>query len=432
MTPENNPLDYQELQQGTLEGLAEDEARVREEENKLLEQTQKKINKAQLIASKNVINKLNNTIIRMDQELNNALAFRENYLGMAPQSEDIPSWEIDHTKTANEEPNIPVLMTSDYHIGELVRPEEIGDVNCYNLRVAEERIKRLAKGVVAKIGKKPVPMLYLLRLGDMVNGELREEDIRTNAADPNVCSKICAQYEAALIKELLKAAKRIRIISTPGNHGRKCKKPESKNIMNNYDMQVTTYLELLFMDNKRVDFFSPPSGEAYFKIYNTRFLAMHGDRTGVRGGGTGFIGVSATIAKGEKKTRTSYGVDGKSVDHLLIGHFHTPLELEHTIANSSLVGHNQYARDLKLEHAHPSQTLFWVHPKYGVVDKSLIYVSHKEELKEDKKIYYNTRANKKDESGYIAPYTVIEGKKNNSGRLIAEKKKQDGHQRTGS
>ena len=423
---------YDELEQGTLEGLGEDEARIQEEENKLLEQTQKKINEAQLKASKNVINKLNNTIIRMDQELNNVLAFRENYLGLAPQTEDIPKWEIDRTKTANEEPNIPVLLTSDYHIGELVKPEEIGDVNCYNLRVAEERIKRLAKGVLAKIGKKPIPMLYLLRLGDMVNGELREEDIRTNVVDPNACARICAQYEAALIKELLKVAKRIRIISTPGNHGRKCKKPESKNIMNNYDMQVTTYLELMFIDNKRIEFSSPPSGEAYFEIYNTKFLAMHGDRTGVRGGGTGFIGVSATIAKGEKKTRTSYGVDGKSVDHLLIGHFHTPLELEHTIANSSLVGHNQYARDLKLEHAHPSQTLFWVHPKYGVVDKSLIYVSHKEELKEDKKIYYNTRANKKDESGYIAPYTVIEGKKRDSVRIVAEKNKRDSNQRTGS
>lgn len=432
MTPENNPMDYQELQQGTLEGLGEDEALIQEEQNKITAKTRKKIAEAKLKASQRSLNNYDNLIVQLVLDKERALAFRENYLGMAPQTEDIPSWEIDHTKTANEEPNIPVLMTSDYHIGELVRPEEIGDVNCYNLRVAEERIKRLAKGVVAKIGKKPVPMLYLLRLGDMVNGELREEDIRTNTADPNVCSKICAQYEAALIKELLKTAKRIRIISTPGNHGRKCKKPESKNIMNNYDMQVTTYLELLFMDNKRVDFFSPPSGEAYFKIYNTRFLAMHGDRTGVRGGGTGFIGVSATIAKGEKKTRNSYGVDGKSVDHLLIGHFHTPLELEHTIANSSLVGHNQYARDLKLEHAHPSQTLFWVHPKYGVVDKSLIYVSHKEELKEDKKLYYNTRANKKDESGYIAPYTVIEGKRRDPNRLAAEKKKQDGRQRTGS
>lgn len=424
---------FDELQQGTLEGLGEDEALIQEQENKMLDETRKKIEEAKLKASKNVILKQNRIIVQLSQDLEEAKNFRETYLGMAPQSEDIPQWEIDRSKKAGEEPNIPVLMTSDYHIGELVKPEEIGNSNCYNLRVAEERIKRLATGVLAKVGKKRVPMLYLLRLGDMINGELREEDVRTNATDVNACAKICAQYEAAMIKELLKVANRIRIISTPGNHGRKCKKPESKNIMNNDDMQVTSYLELLFMDNKRVEFYAPPSGEAYFQIYGTKFLAMHGDRTGVRGGGTGFIGVSATIAKGEKKTRNAYAVEGKSVDHLLIGHFHTPLELEHTIANASLVGHNQYARDLKLEHAHPSQTLFWVHPKYGVVDKSLIYVSHQEELRQDKKIYYNTRANKKDESGYIAPYTVIEGKKSDAvRRTLSHRLGGESKERTGS
>ena len=123
--------------------------------------------------------------------------------------------------------------------------------------------------------------------------------------------------------------------------------------------------------DKNVSFYIPKSGEAYFELYGCNFLATHGDRIGSRGG-QGFIGCSATIARGQHKTRQAYAQIGKPVDWMLIGHFHTPMQLEHTIANGTTVGYSQYARDLKIEPSYPSQTLFYVNDKYGVTDVSRI------------------------------------------------------------
>lgn len=75
---------FDELQQGTLEGLGEDEALIREQENKMLDETRKKIEEAKLKASKNVISKQNRVIVQLSQDLEEAKNFRETYLGMAP------------------------------------------------------------------------------------------------------------------------------------------------------------------------------------------------------------------------------------------------------------------------------------------------------------------------------------------------------------
>ena len=141
--------------------------------------------------------------------------------------------------------------------------------------------------------------------------------------------------------------------------------------------------------NKNITFYTPKSGEAYFELNGFNFLATHGDRIGSRGG-QGFIGCSATIARGQHKTRQAYSQIGKPIDWLLIGHFHTPIQLEHTIANGTTVGYSQYARDLKLEPASPSQTLFYVNDVYGVVDVSRIYVA---DLEKDRQLYF--RSNRK-------------------------------------
>ena len=88
-----------------------------------------------------------------------------------------------------------------------------------------------------------------------------------------------------------------------------------------------------------------------------------------------------------------------------MGHFHKHIKLEHTIVNSNMPGYNQYARDLKLESEYPSQTLFMVHPRLGVVDVSEIYVSHREEMKEDmaifKKIKAHNSAGKVTQPGWV-------------------------------
>jgi hypothetical protein len=88
---------------------------------------------------------------------------------------------------------------------------------------------------------------------------------------------------------------------------------------------------------------------------------------GVRGGGTGYIGPSATIAKGISKIRAQMARMGRPVNYVLHGHFHVAMELPNGISNGSLAGFSEYAKnELRAEPEPPSQTMFWTHEKWGL------------------------------------------------------------------
>ena len=93
---------------------------------------------------------------------------------------------------------------------------------------------------------------------------------------------------------------------------------------------------------------------------------------------------------------------------MLIGHFHTPMLLEHTIANGTTVGYSQYARDLRLDPALPSQTLFYVDETYGVTDLSRIYVTNQKDFQKDRQLYF--RGNNKLEEKLVLTDKIL-GKK---------------------
>ena len=138
----------------------------------------------------------------------------------------------------------------------------------------------------------------------------------------------------------------------------------------NYDDLGAFMLELHFREDQHIEFITPRSGDALFDIYGRTFLLTHGDRIGSRGG-AGFVGPSATVARGFQKVSMDY--DG-GLDHILVGHFHTPMVLDRGLVNGSLVGKSEYARDLRLHCSRPSQWYFTVHPTRGITQYREIYV----------------------------------------------------------
>ena len=282
----------------------------------------------------------------------------------------------------------PILLVSDFHYGENINPDEVPDGNCYSPSVANARWDRLILRTEEKIGNKKPNGIIVCFLGDDVSGDIHNELRETNYKTPiDACMDVAGQ-KIKMLTEFQQKYVKVWAISVMGNHGRTTQKPQSKGIYeHNYDSLVAAMVERQLKDNKNIQFYTPKSGEAYFDIYGINFLATHGDRIGSRGG-QGFIGCSATIARGQHKTRQAYSQIGKPVDWLLIGHFHTPMQLEHTIANGTTVGYSQYARDLRLEPAFPSQTLFWVDEKYGVNNVERIYVSDPKSIIKDRQLYF--------------------------------------------
>lgn len=277
-----------------------------------------------------------------------------------------------------------VLFLSDLHWGELVDMAAMDGLNSYGLAIARARLGRWAH-TVADLATKhwsgPPPARIMLILGgDMVAGEIHAELAKTNEAKALPAVRDLVAHLVAAIR-LLRAAVTcpIDIISLAGNHGRSTMKPESKqSAETSYDNLVSDFLEASLRGEPGLTFHVPMSPDALFSVYGWRLLATHGDRIGSRGG-QGFVGVAATAARGFKKVMQDYASRSIPLDLILIGHFHTALQLEEGFVNGSLVGFSEYSRDGRFRPAPARQLFLSIHPRRLIAQVRWIDVGHPNE-----------------------------------------------------
>ena len=83
-------------------------------------------------------------------------------------------------------------------------------------------------------------------------------------------------------------------------------------------------------------------------------------------GGTGIVGMLGPIARGVQKVRSEYTNLGKSIDYVIMGHFHQYISIKGAIVNGSLKGYDEYAMSNRFAFETPKQALWFTHPQHGV------------------------------------------------------------------
>jgi hypothetical protein len=310
---------------------------------------------------------------------------REKLLGLAAEPLRPPSWSITRTARGKAQEAV-ILMLSDLHWGEVINLDAMGGRNSFNMDIAHKRLQRYFSHV-CELGTEhwvgpPPAIIYLWLGGDMISGEIHEELAKTNdlLAIPSV--KDLSDHLVAGIDLLLCTFKcDIRVLSTPGNHGRDTKKPESKGFaVNSYDTLVMWMLERWYLarNEKRVSFSAPRSGDAFVTINGWNILFTHGDRIGSKGN-MGFVGPAATAARGMKKLVQDYAAEGSIVDMIAMGHLHTGLELEEGFVNPSFSGPSEYSRSGRFRSKPAAQWMLTVHPRRCPARRWLVDVGAPEE-----------------------------------------------------
>jgi hypothetical protein len=290
---------------------------------------------------------------------------------------DPPNWLI-RPKNTPEKPEVPVTIWSDWHAGETVSKAEVNGANEFNLAICEERIRRLVERTVRLTDKHngTYPGLVLNLLGDFVSGGLHPELLVTDEIEVLEAMLWVKDILAWAVGEMVDRFGQLYIPCASGNHGRQTKKPEFKRyIHKNFDTIIYKLLERHFRDDKRIRFDIRESNEVLYRVFNKRFLAMHGDMLGVKGG-DGIIGALGPISRGEVKVRGSSASIGRDYDVLLMGHWHQSLWLPRVIVANTLKGYDEFAKlFLRAPVSVPSQPLFFVHPRYGITSRWEIYLS---------------------------------------------------------
>jgi hypothetical protein len=159
-----------------------------------------------------------------------------------------------------------------------------------------------------------------------------------------------------------------------GNHDRDTHKPRSKSAgAHSFDRLVSYVLRREFKDDPRVVFQTTESPDIYFPVYDVRVLATHGDKIGSRGG-QGFVGSSATVARGAQKVIMEQQALGRRVDEVHMGHFHSFVDLDFAICNGCLPGYSEYAKLNRMRPTPPLQVLAFYAPNYGRVCTKRIFL----------------------------------------------------------
>lgn len=294
-----------------------------------------------------------------------AEALVANLLGTRSAKVDPAVWAPSAPAAQRATTLLPMLFTSDMHVGEVVDAAEIDGMNTYGLDVFAERyqrmIERTANLASDHTGAAEFPGIYYLRGGDAISGGIHDELAASDALSSVPAVRHLVRQESEGIRRLKSRFGRVHVISVPGNHGRTTRKPWAKGYAErSWETLIAWWLADLFADDPAVTFETPKSADAYFDALGWKVLMSHGDRIGSRGG-QGFVGPAATIARGHQKLQANYSLSGRPVDLILTGHFHTSLKLGRGFGNGAFIGYNEYARDLRATPDAAKQWLILMH-----------------------------------------------------------------------
>jgi predicted phosphodiesterase len=281
-----------------------------------------------------------------------------------------PKWSV-RVPAGKDSPGVPVLMLSDWHIGETVDAAQVHNANAFNAEIAEKRVKSVIDRVLHlafhHVKTPEYPGIVVVLGGDFVSGWLHEELFRTDWCAPTQAANWCVSRLHASLARLAEAFGRVHAVCVPGNHGRLTKKPMAKGGATScFDHAIYEALADRLRDDARITWQIPASGDALFQVAGTRFLALHGHELGVKGG-DGLIGALGPIMRGAIKTGRAERSLGRDFDVLLLGHFHQPIWQPRSgiVVNGTLKGFDEYSRAQRYSYTPPVQTLFFVHPRFG-------------------------------------------------------------------
>lgn len=323
------------------------------------------------------LKRMGSELRRLQEKTLNEEEIRRRIIGLTADVSALrsPGWILD-PRSAESAPGVPTLFLSDFHWGEVVAGPQINNVNVYDQAIAQRRLRDLVPAALHLLKiispKMQYPGLVLILGGDMISGNIHEELTATN--EINSMPAVLDLFGGLIwvIDALLKRFPHIFIPCVTGNHGRDTKKIWHKDRhATSFDWLLYCFLAKHYADEKRITFQIPDGPDAYYKVYDHRYLLTHGDQFR---GGDGMIGALGPILRGDHKKRSRNAQIDMEYDTLLMGHWHQYIHHSRVIVNGSLKGYDEYAYDGNFGFERPQQALWLTHPKYGLTYRMPVQV----------------------------------------------------------
>ena len=262
---------------------------------------------------------------------------------------------------------VPVIVFSDWHIGETISAEETEGFGEYNWLISQERIHAIIGSflnwVTTMRNSYRITECVVIGAGDYIAGDIHRELSVTNEFPvPEQTAKAGILF-GEVVAVLASAFDVVHVYQVGAdNHGRLQPRPQFKQkAINNYSYLVNIISEATLRNHKNVSVVTAPGIKYTADIAGWKFLIEHGD-TIKSWMGIPYYGIERARAKEATKRMNT----DKSFHYQIVGHWHVPAWLSGNIfINGSLSGTNEFDHGCG-RHAAPAQIAFLVHPKHGV------------------------------------------------------------------
>lgn len=285
-----------------------------------------------------------------------------------------PKWLAPGAPKASKRATL-VLLLSDMHFDEVVRPEEVGGLNAYDRRIAELRLRTWAENSVKLARHYLAGVTYdgvvLMLGGDTFSGDIHEELSQTNA-DTSLGSLLhWSEQIGAAVDLLADEFGKVHVAAVPGNHGRTSRKPRAKlRARTNFDWLLAKMLERAGAKDRRLTFQVADDADALISIYGRGHLLTHGDQVT---GGSGIGGIWPPIMRMRARKAQRAMSIGAPFDTLWMGHWHQLIQTPGLIINGSTKGTDEYAWLNNFGHEPPQQALAVVTPEHGITLQAPVF-----------------------------------------------------------
>lgn len=287
-----------------------------------------------------------------------------------------PRWLTASPKKRGRVVGVPTLLVSDIHFGERVSAAQINGLNEYTMEIARRRLQTMVDVTISllrnEFSRIEYPGMVLALAGDMVSGSIHPELVAINEARDAKVLRDLQEILHACISRLAGEFGRLFIPCVTGNHGRLTQKTWAKDRnFTNADWILYQWLRSRFADDKRVTFYVADGADAYYRVFNHRYLLCHGDAFK---GGDGIIGALGPLARGDAKKRARNSEVGLDYETMICGHWHRLLMLRRMICNGSVKGVDEWSYQMGFPYEEPLQALWITDSRRGITFQMAVQV----------------------------------------------------------
>jgi len=322
------------------------------------------------------------------------------------QSLDVPVQQMEPAVTEGHDEDA-VLLFSDFHFADKIRPEDVSGFPEYDLVIGGNRlgyvVQKAKQVLTLHRAMYPIKKLIIWIGGDIGNGSLHDSP-ESNELFPPAQVHFSYLMLVNAINDLLTLAKpdllgrkvieEIVLLFSVGNHMRLDEKmPHKMQAQRTFDWLIYQFVIEKFKDNPLVTIRTEYSPFIFESIRGHRYMFAHGMQVGYRNNpevqskriGDFLQSIRALFDSPEWRAKN--GLTGETFARICVGDIHVPVSFPRFKSNGSLNGQNELGVNWTLEPIPAGQQLFGVSNKHQETWSYFLECTHVQRRPEDMNPY---------------------------------------------